>query len=228
MHTTGQGTLLAILLGGLCLLTGCRQQMAEQPSYKPLRPSGFFKDGMSARPPVPGTVARGQLQDSAPLYTGKNPAAVATIVPIDLRPPEGSASDVLARLGPSLDRKEIYVTAFPIAITERVMHRGQERFGIFCAVCHDGAGTGFGKIVERGFTRPPSFYEDRLRQAPVGYFFDVITNGYGSMPPYAAQVPTEDRWAIVAYIRALQLSRYTDLRELPDDLRRNFEEAKGP
>src|SRR5205085_3233880 len=96
-----------------------------------------------------------------------------------------------------------------------VFQRGQERYMIFCVVCHDPLGTGQGKIVERGYTPPPSFHIARLRQAPVGHFFDVITNGYGSMPEYRAQVPPRDRWAIVAYIRALQRSQHATLKDVP-------------
>jgi mono/diheme cytochrome c family protein len=115
-----------------------------------------------------------------------------------------------------------YVDGFPFPITREVLERGQGRYTIYCAVCHGALGHGDGKIVERGFTRPPAYYVPRLRQAPDGYFFEVITNGLGAMPDHAAQIPPEDRWAIVAYVRVLQRShrRYDDLtpdqrRELP-------------
>jgi len=220
-----RATKLALVLLGVCLLAGCRQQMAEQPVYKPYRPSVFFKDGQSARPLVAGTVARGHLQEPAPFFTGMKPGVRAQQGPLAPEA-EGASSPVLARLGPSLDRRDDYVSAFPVKLTEAVLRRGQERFGIYCAVCHDAAGTGFGKIVERGFTRPPSFHEDRLREAPVGYFFDVITNGYGSMPPYAVQVPPADRWAIVAYVRALQLSRHAEVNQLPAEIRQRLEKTE--
>jgi mono/diheme cytochrome c family protein len=99
---------------------------------------------------------------------------------------------------------ETDVDSFPFPITRAVLKRGQDRYQIYCVVCHDPLGTGRGKIVERGYTPPPSYHIDRLRQVPVGHFFDVITNGYGSMPDYKQQVPPRDRWAIAAYIRALQ------------------------
>jgi mono/diheme cytochrome c family protein len=94
----------------------------------------------------------------------------------------------------------------PAAVTREMLERGRERFEIYCAVCHGRTGEGKGMIVQRGFPQPPSLHEQRLRDAPVGHFFDVMTNGYGIMYPYAARVTPEDRWAIVAYIRALQLS----------------------
>jgi mono/diheme cytochrome c family protein len=95
------------------------------------------------------------------------------------------------------------------------MARGQERFNIFCSPCHGRTGLGDGMVVQRGYRRPPSFADDRLRQAAVGHFFDVITNGFGAMPDYAAQIKAEDRWAIVAYIRALQLSEHATLADVP-------------
>ena len=95
-------------------------------------------------------------------------------------------------------------TEFPMPITAEVMARGQERFNVFCSPCHGRTGMGNGMIVQRGFRQPPSYHEERLRNAPVGYFFDVMTNGFGAMPDYRAQIPAADRWAIAAYIRALQ------------------------
>ncbi|MBV9210952.1 MAG: cytochrome c, partial [Acidobacteria bacterium] len=99
------------------------------------------------------------------------------------------------------------VDTFPFPITEEIVRRGEERYNIFCAMCHGPTGNGDGMIVRRGYRRPPSYHTDQLRQAPVGHFFDVMTNGWGAMPSYAAQIPVTDRWAIVAYIRALQLSQ---------------------
>jgi mono/diheme cytochrome c family protein len=96
-----------------------------------------------------------------------------------------------------------------------VLERGQDRFNIYCAPCHDRQGEGNGMIVRRGFRHPPSYQIDRLRQVPNGYLFDVIANGFGAMQDYAAQVPVRDRWAIVAYIRALQLSHHATLDDVP-------------
>ena len=106
-------------------------------------------------------------------------------------------------------------TEFPWPVTSEVMARGRERFNIYCAPCHDRSGSGDGMIVRRGYRRPPSYHIDRLRQAPVGHFFDVITNGFGAMSDYRDQVPVADRWAIVAYIRALQLSEHATLADVP-------------
>lgn len=112
---------------------------------------------------------------------------------------------------------------FPMPVTREVLLRGQGRFNIYCTPCHDWAGTGRGMIVRRGFKQPPSYHIDRLREAPPGYFFDVITNGFATMSGYAAQVTPEDRWAIVAYIRALQLSQNAKLAELPAEDRMRIE-----
>lgn len=178
----------------LCTLSapGCRQDMADQPRYDPLEPSAFFSDGQSARPLVPGTVARGQLVDEASLSAAK-------------------AGDV-------------FVDTFPVPVTSEVLSRGQERYNIFCAPCHSHMGDGDGMIVRRGFRRPPSFHIDRLREAPVGYFFDIITNGFGAMPDYAAQIPVRDRWAIIAYTRALQLSQHATLADVPPEERKKLGE----
>jgi mono/diheme cytochrome c family protein len=105
-------------------------------------------------------------------------------------------------------------TELPMPVTSETMARGQERFNVFCSPCHGRTGEGNGMIVQRGFRQPPSFHEDRLLNAPVGYYFDVMTNGFGAMQDYAAQVTVADRWAIAAYMRALQLSR----RATPDDV----------
>ena len=163
---------------------GCRQDMHDQPRYTALKPSTFFGDSSSARPPVAGTVARGDLRDDELLYTGKQgeePAAV-----------------------------------FPFPIDDAVMDRGRERFDIFCSPCHGRTGTGDGIVVQRGFTRPPSLVTGRLLEAPPGHFFEIITNGFGAMPDHAAQVRVRDRWAIIAYIRALQLSRHARVADIPD------------
>jgi mono/diheme cytochrome c family protein len=162
--------------------------MHDQPKYIPLRESDFFGDDRSARVPVEGTVARGELRDDTLLYTGKVNGADAGV--------------------------------FPFAVDAAVMARGQERFNIYCSPCHGRTGDGDGMVVRRGYRRPPSYYDERLRDAPVGHFFDVITNGFGAMPDYAAQIRPEDRWAIAAYIRALQLSEHATIADVPADRRR--------
>ena len=172
---------------------GCRRDMQDQPRYVPLRESTFFADSRSARPLVPGTVARGQLRDDTLLYTGKLNGADATV--------------------------------FPFAVDARVMARGHERFDIYCSPCHGRTGVGDGMVVRRGYRHPPSLHDQRLRDAPIGHFFDVMTNGFGAMADYAAQVKPEDRWAIAAYIRALQLSGHATLADVPASERGGLERA---
>jgi mono/diheme cytochrome c family protein len=109
----------------------------------------------------------------------------------------------------------VLAETFPMPVTDEVMARGQERFNVFCSMCHGRTGVGDGMIVQRGFRQPPSFHDARLRNAPVGYFFDVITNGFGAMQDMRAQVPVTDRWAIAAYIRALQTSQSATEADVP-------------
>jgi mono/diheme cytochrome c family protein len=175
---------------------GCRQDMHDQPKYIPLRPSDFFADRRSERPLVEGTVARGQLDDDAAFYTGKNP--------------DGTP-----------------LTSFPFPVTKDVLKRGQERFNIYCAPCHDRLGNGAGMIVRRGYRRPPSYHIARLRTVPDGYIYDVITNGFGAMPDYAAQIQPRDRWDIVAYVRALQLSQNASINDVPAADRGKLEQGGG-
>jgi len=109
------------------------------------------------------------------------------------------------------------VDALPFPLTAQVLDRGEQRFNIYCSPCHDNLGTGQGMIVRRGYRQPPTFHIDRLRQAPLGHFVDVMTNGFGAMPDYRAQVAPRDRWAIAAYIRALQLSQHASVADVPAD-----------
>lgn len=118
-------------------------------------------------------------------------------------------------------------TVFPFAVTPDLMARGRERYDIFCAPCHDRTGRGNGMVVRRGYRQPPSLHIDRLRQSPVGHFYDVVTNGFGAMPDYKAQVPVRDRWAIVAYIRALQASQHATLDEVPAEERNKLAPGTG-
>ena len=119
-----------------------------------------------------------------------------------------------------------HVTSFPIPVTEELVRRGESRYNIFCTPCHDLVGNGLGIVVQRGFKRPPSFHIDRLRQSPPGYFYDAITNGFGTMSSYAEQIPVRDRWAIVAYIRALQLSQHATIDLVPEEKRKELEAMK--
>lgn len=119
-----------------------------------------------------------------------------------------------------------FATNFPVRINRAVLQRGQQRYEIYCAPCHDSAGNGDGMIVQRGFKPPVPFSDDRLRAAPVGYFFDAISRGYKTMYPMAAQISVEDRWAIVAYVRALQRSQHASLSDVPDAARESLEAQK--
>jgi hypothetical protein len=159
----------------LAILVGCRNDMHDQPRFKPLAESDFYPDLRASRAPVDGTVARGQLNEDTYFYTGKLGANPGDYMP------------------------------FPV--TQEVLERGRERFNIYCAPCHSRVGDGNGMIPQRGYRHPPSYHQERLRKAPLGYFFDVMTNGFGAMPDYAMQIAPRDRWNIVAYIRALQLSQ---------------------
>jgi len=212
-----QGRSLAcLLLSASCLLmfVACRQDMQDQPRYTAYQSSGFFRDGLSSRQLVEGTVPRGYLRADREFYTGKRnkPGGVQGASGM-----QNSATTQQSLAGPNPAgqpglnaQNAVYpddVETFPFPVTADTVNRGQERFQIFCAACHGMTGYGDGLVVRRGFRTPPSYHDERLRQAPVGHFFDVITNGWGAMPSYAAQVTPADRWAIIAYIRALQLSQ---------------------
>ncbi len=192
---------------------GCQQKMADQPSYQPLEPSDVFVDGRSARPLVPGTVARGNLRTNLALYTGRKSRRA------DAAPEREPAPAPGTDRAKAFDENHDFVDEIPVAIDEGIIRHGRDRYAIYCVVCHDPLGTGHGKIVERGYTRPPSYHIPRLRQAPVGRLFAVITEGYGSMPSYAGQIPVEDRWAIVAYLRALQASQHFPMDGLNEEMR---------
>jgi mono/diheme cytochrome c family protein len=118
-----------------------------------------------------------------------------------------------------------FVDSFPYPITMQVLEHGYDRFMIYCVVCHDPLGTGRGKIVERGYTPPPSYHIPRLRTVPVGHLFAVVSEGYGSMPSYAGQISPRDRWAIVAYVRALQLSQHFPVDQLTPEMKKDVTNA---
>jgi mono/diheme cytochrome c family protein len=172
-----------LLVTALLAAPGCRQDMHNQPRYKPLAGTPFFGDGRASRPVIEDTVARGHLRLDDARFTGK-------INGLD-------------------------VETFPFRIEQADMHRGQERFNIYCSPCHGRLGDGQGMIVKRGFRAPPSYHVDRLKKAPVGHFFDVVTNGFGAMPSYASRVPVDDRWRIISYIRALQYSSDAGPSDVP-------------
>jgi hypothetical protein len=120
------------------------------------------------------------------------------------------------------------IAVLPVKLTRELLERGRQRYGIYCTPCHGLTGDGLGMVVQRGYRQPPSFHIDRLRESPVGYFYDVETHGFGSMMDYAAQIPQSDRWAIAAYIRALQLSQRTTIADVPVDARPALESAGAP
>ena len=192
---------LLLLLAGLIVVSGCRRDMQDQPKMKPYRSTTFFADQLSMRQPIEGTIPRGYLRTDTEYFTGKKAkVAGATASP---SPTPGAQQPPGAQANTFPDD----VDTFPFPITKEIVERGQQRYNIFCSACHGMTGNGDGMIVRRGFRRAASFNDDRLRQAPVGHFFDAITNGWGAMPAYAPQIPVQDRWAIIAYVRALQLSQ---------------------
>lgn len=144
-------------------------------------------------------------------------------------PPEGTVAQGQLREDDHLYRGRVdgvFAAEFPFPVTHEVLERGRERFNVFCAPCHSQSGYGRGMIVQRGMTQPPSLHIGRLREAPPGYIFDVVTNGFGNMYSYSSRIPPQDRWAIIAYIQALQLSRTATLADVaPADLEK-LEEAE--
>ena len=178
------------LLLALCLpmVAGCHWDMWNESRLKPLEKGHYFEYGQTARQPVPGTVPYLRLVEDEHLMTGRV---------------EG---EDVNELPPGLD------------LTPALLKRGQSRFNIYCTPCHGYNGNGDGMIVRRGFPAPPSYHIDRLRQAPLGHFYRVMTDGFGRMYSYASRVPVQDRWAIAAYIRVLQLSQFATPDQLPAEI----------
>jgi mono/diheme cytochrome c family protein len=184
-------------------LTACERSlrnMYDQPRLDPHEASPLFPDGQATRPPPPGSVAR-SAGDLAATSSGRRG---------DDAPHTWSAAAEQARMPKP---------------SPALLHRGRERYEVYCLPCHSPVGDGDGPVVRRGFPHPPSYHDDRLRAAPDRHFYDVITNGYGIMVPYADRVTPEDRWAIVAYIRALQLSQHAPLQQLPPAMQAAFRSA---
>ncbi len=195
----GKRAICCFLLTVFCLITvGCRYDMQDQPRYKAFKQSDFFSDGKAMRDLPEGTVARGNLRANKAFYTGKKENADPNI---QVETTTDATGNTLVSSFPNA------ITEFPVPVTKALVDRGEERYKIFCIVCHGPVGNGDGMIVRRGYPKPPTYNDDRLRNAPVGHFYDVITNGWGKMSSYASQVPPADRWAIVAYIRTLQISQ---------------------
>jgi mono/diheme cytochrome c family protein len=189
--------LVPALLLAACALAGCERQvrnMYQQPRYDPGEGSPLFADGMADRPPPAQSV----------------PAAAGDLA--------GTSSARRGREVPG-QWQAAYAAQSPPPVTRTLLLRGQERYTVYCLPCHSAVGDGDGPVVRRGFPHPPSYHEQRLRDAPDRHFFDVITNGHGVMYSYADRVAPQDRWAIVAYIRALQLSQHARLAQLPPALR---------
>lgn len=237
--------------------------MQDQPRYEAYEPSKSFGDGLSSRPYVEGTVARGYRDINTSYYTGKNTTGATTgggaqglmsgnALQTTMANAQGGNAGALGTGGGDVNARGQNAGAnvpngaggtaggagaqsgtpgsineFPFPITEKDLDRGGERFEIYCAMCHGATGYGDGMIVRRGFRRPPSLHDDRLRNENVGHFFDVITNGWGAMPDYAQMIPVEDRWKIIAYIRALQLSQNTPAAEVPENLRNQRKPGPG-
>lgn len=194
MSTGKRRTTLLVAVALLSgLLGGCRQDMQDAPYVEPFERNDFWDDGSANRQLPAGTVARGLLKDDTHYWFGRDDAN---------------------QLVNGLPGK--------FGWTRDLLDRGQDRFEIYCGVCHDSSGGGRGMIVQRGFKQPQPLYEERLQGMPIGYFFDVITNGFGIMPHYRNQVPVDDRWAIAAYIRVLQVSQGSQLDELPADVQESF------
>ncbi len=170
--------------------------MQDQPRLKPFKEAPIFANGMANQAPPAGTVARGLLKDDSRYWLGRDEAgALVTSLPAKFQ------------------------------VGRPLLERGRERFEIYCSPCHDSTGAGRGMVVRRGFKQPQPLWEDRLKAMPIGYFFDVATNGFGIMPSYKIQVPEDDRWAIAAYVRVLQVSQGSLLKDLPADVQQEFQTA---
>jgi len=180
--------------------------MHDQPRMKPLRRNDFFEDAREGRPLVAGTVYRNQTNIAGTFAGGPFMEDVYSLTGMEAPNRPGNR--------------------LPFPLTADVLRRGQERFNIYCSPCHSRIGDGNGMIVQRGYRHPPSYHTDTLRNSPLGHFFDVMTNGFGAMPDYAQQVAPGDRWAIAAYIRALQLSQNATVNDVPADVRNDI--AKAP
>ena len=200
-----------LLLSAVCLLAlaGCRRDMQDQPKMKPYRSTTFFRDGLSSRPPVAGTVPRGFLNEDSEYFTGKKAGRTSGAATSGPQPGTTSANATGAAAFPD------DVEVFPLPVTDELVARGRERYDIFCSACHGFTGRGDGMVVRRGFRRAASFHDERLRTAPVGHYFDAMTNGWGAMPSYSHQISVKDRWAIAAYIRALQLTQQNEQGTVP-------------
>ncbi len=246
----------------IVFVVGCQQRMAEQPAPRAYDAStqGVFAHGQSAQLLKPGTIYRGQRSPDDPMIAWLTPLGKSPKVNPDWKKSVDPTGDLQASAGAPTDVAN-FVNELPFEMTETDLKRGQQRYNVFCGVCHGAAGNGWGKIVERGFLRPPSYHQDAddkkfdwsttgqpstelkqgysrgffrygikvpLDQVPLGYIYQVITWGFGGMPDHASQIPPEDRWRIVAYVRALQLSQGAKVESLPADAKKHLDEAGKP
>jgi mono/diheme cytochrome c family protein len=218
---------LQALAAGLLVLAvaGCEkamQDMYQQPRYNPLDASSLFPDGASARVPAAGSLPLrgGKLAEASGGRRGK-PAAADPESDAVVMPVLAASTGPTSRFGLSGPRD------IPLPLTRATYRRGQERFAIFCAPCHSVLGDGDGMVVRRGFPAPPSFHSERLRRAPDSHFYAVISHGYGAMYAYADRLNPQDRWAVVAYIRALQLSQHAPVQTLAATDRQQLEDTGG-
>lgn len=246
----------------ITFVVGCQQRMAEQPAPRAYDAStqGVFANGQSAQLLKPGTIYRGQRSPDDPVISWLTPLGKNPKVNPDWKKSVDPTGDLQASAGAPTDIAN-FVNELPFEMTETDLKRGQQRYNVYCAVCHGAAGNGWGKIVERGFLRPPSYHQDAddkkfdwsttgqpstelkqghsrgffrygikvpLDQVPLGYIYQVITWGFGGMPDHASQIPPEDRWRIVAYVRALQLSQGAKVDSLPADAKKHLDEAGKP
>ncbi len=224
-----------LALCALLLLASCGSNMRDQAKCQPLEGSSFFADGKCARDLPPNTVARGFLQADQPQPTGANaaagapagataaPASGATAAPAagaTAAPASGATAAPTAAAGAGVQAQD-----FPFPVTRDVLSVGHLSYDTFCSPCHGLTGNGDGMIVQRGFPAPPTFHQQRLRDVQPGYIYGVITNGFGRMYSYASRVKPDERWAIVAYIRALQLSQDATLDDVPPEERPKLEGA---
>lgn len=194
-------TISCFLLIACCFLAlacGVRFDMQDQPRHRAYKKSEFFNDNRASRNLPEGTVARGFLKDDKAFYTGKidNPNPNVQVQTTT----DASGNTLVSSFPNDIDQ-------FPVPVTAELVDRGRDRYEIYCIVCHGPVGKGDGMVVRRGFPQPPTYHDDRLRNAPVGHFFDVMTNGWGKMNSYADKLSAADRWAVVAYIRTLQVSQ---------------------
>src|SRR5919198_1141791 len=201
------------------LLSGCEKamhDMYDQRKYKPLAASDLFSDGQSARPLPPGTIVRsgGAMAGASSGRIGEQPLL-------------GSQSEPHStHLGEHAHEHPGVSQTNPLPITQVLLRHGQERYNIYCAPCHSPLGDGDGMVARRGFPHPPSYHTDRLRNAPDSHFFSIISQGYGAMYPYADRLSENERWAVVAYIRALQLSQHAGLADVPEATRGKLKEGQ--